>query len=432
LSDAGTISPRTVEEATCLGCACLCDDIGVVVEGDRIIEARRACTRGLRWYQATDLNPWVGPMVAGRSASLDEAIDRAADLLLRARSPIVLGLEYASIEAQRTAVAIADRMGAFVSIEGANPASLASRQRVGSVGATLGEVLDRADVIVYDTLFHPRFYPRFHERFLAPPGRFVPEGRAGRTIIRLLDPALSDAAADDGDAAPDQTLNFAAMTGYSALRAILRGATIDAATVERDVGLTLDDLIGLAERLKRARYGVFVVSHYGRGSLRCEPIVDLVIELNRFTRFVMVEPGGGANTAGAASVLAWQGGAGDRVDFSMGYPRHLPGELGEADAALVLGGDVGPGRLGPGEFAAIPKVVLASGIGDLDALTDKDVLIPCAELGLDERGTVMRFDGVMIPLRPPFPARRPTRAAVLRAIAARLGEPAVAREGAKG
>src|SRR2546427_8515540 len=41
---------RTVEHATCPGCGCACDDIAVVVDGDRIAEARNSCPLGRAWF----------------------------------------------------------------------------------------------------------------------------------------------------------------------------------------------------------------------------------------------------------------------------------------------------------------------------------------------------------------------------------------------
>ena len=48
-----TVSPdetktdlKIVEDATCTFCGCLCDDITLTVEGDRITEAKAACILG--------------------------------------------------------------------------------------------------------------------------------------------------------------------------------------------------------------------------------------------------------------------------------------------------------------------------------------------------------------------------------------------------
>jgi hypothetical protein len=39
-----------VAHATCLGCGCACDDIVVRTEGERIVDAERACPLGRAWF----------------------------------------------------------------------------------------------------------------------------------------------------------------------------------------------------------------------------------------------------------------------------------------------------------------------------------------------------------------------------------------------
>src|SRR4051794_24493744 len=83
----------TVEDATCLGCGCLCDDLAITVTGGRIVEAARACPKGLEWLLADrGHDAFPAATVDGRPASPDEALDRAATTLRGARAPVVLGL----------------------------------------------------------------------------------------------------------------------------------------------------------------------------------------------------------------------------------------------------------------------------------------------------------------------------------------------------
>ena len=41
---------KIVEDATCTFCGCLCDDIALEVQGNRITHARNACTLGETWF----------------------------------------------------------------------------------------------------------------------------------------------------------------------------------------------------------------------------------------------------------------------------------------------------------------------------------------------------------------------------------------------
>jgi formylmethanofuran dehydrogenase subunit B len=65
--------------ATCLGCGCACDDIDLNVEDNRIVEAKHACPLGVTWFG--DGRVPARARVAGRDASIDEAVAAAARLL---------------------------------------------------------------------------------------------------------------------------------------------------------------------------------------------------------------------------------------------------------------------------------------------------------------------------------------------------------------
>ena len=41
---------KIVEDATCTFCGCVCDDIDLTVEGDKIVAAKRACVLGKAWF----------------------------------------------------------------------------------------------------------------------------------------------------------------------------------------------------------------------------------------------------------------------------------------------------------------------------------------------------------------------------------------------
>src|SRR5207247_416198 len=101
---------RTVEHATCLGCGCACDDIAVVVDGDRIAEARNTCALGRAWF--ADGSVPRETRSGGKVVAPDVALADAAKLLGRAERPLVYLAPEISCETQRAAVAIADRLGA--------------------------------------------------------------------------------------------------------------------------------------------------------------------------------------------------------------------------------------------------------------------------------------------------------------------------------
>ena len=421
---------QIVEKATCLGCGCLCDDIRLEADAGRVVGADRACPIGATWFLAP--RPGEGfpaSTIDGRPADFVEAVARAAEIFRSAKAPIVRGLSGTTIESQRPALAIADAIGAVVDLAG--PADRGARlrafQRVGQVSATLGEVKDRADVVVFwgvdPVVTHPRHFERYS---VFPRGRFIPDGRAGRTIIAV--DAHRTATADAAD-------HFARIEAdrqgetLSALRAIVRGVQVDPARVEAATGVPFPDLLGLAHRLTRARYGALFFGPSLAGAWAIEGALTMVRDLNVGRRFVALELGEGGNAPGAASVLAWQAGAPSAVDFGRGFPRHLPGDatladrlaIGAVDAVLLIDDDPTAG-LPPDllpRLASIPTIRIAPGATGPD--TPSAVAFDVARPGIEAGGTVARVDGVMLPLRPAIAAGVPTDREVLEAIARELG-----------
>jgi formylmethanofuran dehydrogenase subunit B len=422
-----TTSTRSVvANATCTECGCLCDDLTLVVEGERIVAARNGCEIGQRWFLA-DHSPRGLPVatVEGQAVAPEAAIDRAAEILRSARSPVVLGLNRTTNEAVGAALAIADRIGAAVEVADATAlARVVAFQRVGRVSATLGEVKNRADVVVFwgadPIVTHPRHWDRYS---VAPAGRFVPLGREERTVI-VVDEART-ATAERADlfvsVAVDRQFEVALT-----LRALIQGARLDPGRVERATGVAWDVLRDLTERLTSARYGAFFLgSSLGResGAAGVEAALLLVRDMNRTTRFVILPMGSAGNAAGAEAVLTWQSGFPWGVDFAGGIPCSVPGETsalaklerGEADAALIVG-EAEFSESARAHLGRIPRVVIAPGASAIEAT----VGLASATSGIDAPGTVTRIDGVVLPLRPPFAPRLPTDREWLEKIAEKL------------
>src|SRR5213075_2393111 len=123
----------------------------------------------------------------------------------------------------------------------------------GKITCTLGEVKNRADFIMYwggnPAECHPRHFTKYT---LTPKGKFVPNGRKGRTMV------LVDIRETPSERAADLFLqirpgkDFEALT---ALRAIVKGQPVNNDLVA-ETGLTVEQLQDLADRMKRARFGV--------------------------------------------------------------------------------------------------------------------------------------------------------------------------------
>ena len=104
-----------VRNATCTFCGCVCDDIELHAEGDRIVKAKNAGSLGdahFKFHTAERVYP--DALIDGKPATLADAIDVAADILYSADMPLVYGLSNVTCEASRGAVALAEMIGGVV------------------------------------------------------------------------------------------------------------------------------------------------------------------------------------------------------------------------------------------------------------------------------------------------------------------------------
>ncbi len=103
---------QIVENVTCTFCGCVCDDIEVHTAGDRIVKTKSACGLGEAWFKNHHAEPtYPEALIDGEPASLDDAIDTAAEHLHAANMPLVYGLSNTTVEAQRGAIALAELIG---------------------------------------------------------------------------------------------------------------------------------------------------------------------------------------------------------------------------------------------------------------------------------------------------------------------------------
>ena len=430
----GVAPERIVHAATCLGCGCACDDIDVAVRGDRIVEARNACPLGVAWFGDGRLPALA--RVAGRHVSMDNALDAAARLLTRAARPLVYLAPDISCDAQREAVALADALRATLdSVTSATVMdSVLAAQERGRAGATLGEIKNRGDVLIFWGIDPALRYPRYRTRYAPEPaGLHVPDGRRSRTLVSV----------DVGDSRgpSDADLRVALSTAeevatLTALSALVAGAvpTGDHAVAGTPPGTpgSLTRARELMPTLLAARYAVLVAdlepdaNHAGRDPGRADALIALAQALNGPARCALSLLRAGGNRSGADAVATWQTGYPAAVDFSRGYPRYRPYDgtagarlaRGEVDAVLVIGS----AALVPGELLSMMAQVRCAVVGPKaseSALAGNEATIDTGVAGIHEGGTAIRMDDVPILLRPSVNGP-PAAAAVVRTLLDRV------------
>ena len=299
---------RVERDATCLGCGCACDDITVVINGGRITEARNACALGLRWFGDGSL---PGAILGGRTAAIEDVLGEIATMLRSARAPLVYLAPDLTSEAQRAAIAIADQLRAFLDVVTSSRASegILAAQRRGRASATLGEIRNRADVVVFWAVDPTLSYPRFQNRYAPNPvGVHLPNGRKDRTVIAV--DVGSQRGPDDADMRIQMTAEEEPLF-LSSLRASLAGRTVGDPPIVARVS-------ELATRLNRANYAVIVTDAESPPPVstgRADSLIALTQSLNATTRGSLCTLRAGGNRNGADTTLTWQTGFPMAVDF---------------------------------------------------------------------------------------------------------------------
>jgi formylmethanofuran dehydrogenase subunit B len=418
-------------DVMCPHCADLCDDLRVSVEADRIVAVEVECPAAKVFFMSHHIETMM-PKVRGAEVRWEAGLEEAATILARAVSPLVMGLSATASEAQRVAVELAEALGACVDTPYAafyGPRALALQQ-VGEASCTLGEVKNRADLVIVwgadPMVTHPRHLSRYA---LEPRGLFAPNGRRDRTLV-VVD-AYPSRTAEAADlflrVTPDQDYEV-----LGVLRALLKKRVL---AIKGVGGRPLAEWEALLEQMKGCRYGIVF---YGTGLTMSRGGVEtvaqllrLVNDLNACTRFsvmAMRGPLGFGNVGGSYKVLCWQTGYPFAVSFARGYPRYNPGEFtasellarGEVDAVLVVGAD--PVEYLTRETAVIlerlPTVVLAPSLNSTAKAAT--VFFPTATYGVSAPGTMFRVDRIPVRAKQVVESLLPTDAVVLERLLSRV------------
>jgi formylmethanofuran dehydrogenase subunit B len=371
----------------CAGCALLCDDAEIAGDGGALA-LTPPCPLGSAWLSER-AEPARDPVatVGGAHTSVSAALARAAGLLRSARRPLICGFGHASVEDVRAALALADRLGALVApaaLSGLSPGGAAESLR-GVASATLGEVRDRAQLLVIWREDPEQTHPRLLERL----GVGGPPPRLGfeRTLVVVDD-------RDTATAARAQLrLGFGRERDLEAL-AILgllaRGRNPRAGELSQSLG-------ELHERICAAGHVAFVhgagLAGAAGGQRRALALHELVRAHAAQRRAVTLALPANPGAIGAREALTWQTGYGTGVDFASGRPeplwptRALPD--GEDVDVLVA---VEPAR------APVTKGAALIALASVPPAGGAEVWVRTAPLGLRASGSAHRLDGVPLSL----------------------------------
>lgn len=423
-----------IKDVVCPFCGCLCDDLDLEVEGDMVLRVQNGCTLAESKFTGSDRIPApIRRTAAGwETISYEDAIREAADILLAADRPLLYGWSSTHGDAQTIGVHIAELIGGVIDNTSTvcHGPSILAIQEVGHPGCTLGQVKNRADVIIYWGCNTAEAHPRHMSRYTTfATGFFVPEARKDRTVI-VVDTRKTESAE-----IADEFIRIERGGDYevlSALRAIVRGR--ETVVPQEVAGVSREQLLRVAEICKNARFGAIF---FGLGLTmsagkhkNVRNAIELTDELNRHTKFTISPLRGHGNVYGSNEVFTWITGYPYAVDFARGIAFYNPGETTavdilnrkECDAALIVASD--PGAHFPykaaAHLAAIPTILIDPQKSATTPLCR--IQIPCTIAGIDAAGTAYRMDGVPIRYRKVIESSYPDDADLLRRIHDRIRE----------
>ena len=389
----------------------MCDDVQLRIEGNRIVEARNACALGATWFGDGAAPARV--RVRGRDASVDGAITEAAGLLRGASRSLIFLATDISCDVQRTAIAIADRLRATVdSVTTATARhTVLAAQEAGRASATLGEIRNRADVIVFWGVDPARRYPRFWSRYAPEPAGLYVGGRGDRTVI----------AVDVGNArGPEDADSRLTLTPD---REVATLSELTAAVRSSNKRAELETIL-------RGKYVAIVVDaepdaeNEPHDHGRTAALLAFAQALNGPTRCALISLRAGGNRSGADACLTAQTGYPMAVDFSRGYPRYRPYDdagarvaRGAVDAMLIVGSATSVPPALRADTASVPTIVI--GPRATEQTAKAAVAIDTGVVGIHESGTALRLDDVALPLGGAI-SGPPSTSAIIAALAERL------------
>jgi formylmethanofuran dehydrogenase subunit B len=353
--------------------------------------------RGLQAFASSGTDP--SATVDGREATFDDAIAAAARLLARSRLPLFAGLG-TDVAGARALYPLACACGAICDGAGGDAAmhTLRALQDRGQFTATLAEVRTRADLIVFIGSVPVDVAPLLLERC----GVGDPAVAARRLVV--LHPRDGDEAVLAARVAPDVSVESIAPDGdlFSTL------AWLNTAFVPSAAGAVPAVLRALAERLRHARYAVFIgaPAHLpAHGALIVEAAHRLIGRLNLSRRAAALWLDGGNGAATANQVFTWLSGLPLRSRAGPHGLEHEPLAYGggrlldDAAVDLLLWVSSFEAAAQPPR-CALPLIALGHPAQASACARREAVFIPVGTPVIGAYGHVFRTDGtVLMPLR---------------------------------
>ncbi|MDD2340032.1 MAG: formylmethanofuran dehydrogenase subunit B [Methanosarcina sp.] len=399
----------------CPACGAACDDIQVEFRNGEI-EAKNVCKIGNSSFKAIKSPKRIRqPLIKNgdklKPVSWEKALEKTADILVSAKRPLLFMGSETSCEAHEVGLKIGEYLGAVIDSNttiGNGPTAMGT-QESGKVGATEGQKKNRGDLIVYWGTNPLESMPRQMSRYgVFPRGYWTKRGRFDRIII-TVDPRKTPTTE-----ASDLHVQLKPNSDYeliSALLTLLHGKTPHP-SVEEITGIPISLMEKMLNLMKNCNFGAISVGVGFSSSIgkhrNAEIAMNLVKELNNYSRFTLGVLRSHCNVAGFNQVASYMYGYPFGLDFARGYPRYNPGEFTtvdllrekDVDAVFVMCADL-LNQI-PADCAAylaeIPLICLD--IVSCPTTVASDVVLPGIIDAMECDGTFYRLDDLPVHFEP--------------------------------
>ena len=337
-------------------------------------------------------------------------------MLQRATAPLITGVANLTSQAQPLAWQLADLVGGYIDTDfnDEGRAATFAFQRHGRVAASLGEVANRSDVVVYWFCDPEATHPRHVRRFA--------RGNKKENVRVVVFDDHRTATADAADVFFQIDRKHATAL-LQAWRGCLGDDAFNLEPLTRQTGLQSNTVRQWLSMLTGGKY-VSLFCGESTENLQIDTAAEqlhrLVRALNDETRCVLGTLSGQANGAGAQSFLSALSG----FPFGISHLRGKPEFDGmtytslsllrrrQCDAVLAFG-SVNSFKMTDSEAVdylnTIDRAEISPGLPSIDPTTFIPVGIP----GFNGGGDFTRQDGITLPLRPVSNRRHPSAADVL-------------------
>ncbi|AKB27709.1 Formylmethanofuran dehydrogenase (molybdenum) subunit B [Methanosarcina siciliae T4/M] len=399
----------------CPACGAVCDDIQVKFRNGAI-EAKNICKVGNARFKALASSRRLKQPLIKFEGKLkpvlwDEALEKAADILVSAKRPLLFMGSDISCETHEIGLRIGEYLGAVVDSNttlGNGPAAM-GLQESGKTGATEGQKKNRGDLVVYWGTNPLESMPRQMSRYgVFPRGYWTRRGIFDRTVITVDPRKTLTSEASDLHVQLKPNSDYELISG---LLTLLHGKTPHP-SIEEVTGIPTFLMEQMLYMMKNCNFGSISVGVGLSSSIgkhrNVEIAMNLVKELNNYTKFTLGVLRSHCNVAGFNQVASGMYGYPFGLDFMKGYPRYNPGEFTtvdllrerDVDAVFVIGTDLL--NEVPADCAAylseIPLICLD--IAPCPTIIASDVVLPAVIDAMECDGTFYRLDDVAVHFEP--------------------------------